>query len=62
MEPAGLMIRFVEAIVVAVCFSASIWLVGRHSRRVDQPASYRGVGAATNYSWQAWSRWNGVIL
>ena len=50
MEPAGLMIRFVEAIVVAVCFS----------RRVDQPASY-GSRCCNELQLAGVGRWNGVI-
>ena len=53
MEPAGLMIRFVEAIVVAVCFPLLYgWLAGIAEELINQLLT--GVGAATNYSWQAW--------
>ena len=52
-EPAGLMIRFVEAIVVAACFPLLYgWMASIAEELISQLLT--GIGAATNYSWQAW--------
>ena len=52
-EPTGLVIRFVEAIVVAVTFPTLYgWMADITEDLIDQLLA--AIGAATNYDWQAW--------
>lgn len=52
-EPTHLVIRFIQAIAVAVCFPVMYgWLVQITQNLTDELMS--AIGAATNYDWQAW--------
>lgn len=52
-EPTYLIIRFIQAIVVAVCFPVMYgWLADITQNLTDQLLT--AIGASTNYSWQAW--------
>ena len=52
-EPIQLIIRFVQAIAVAVCFPVMYgWLAEITQNLTDELMS--AIGAATNYDWQAW--------
>lgn len=52
-EPTHLVIRFVQAIAVAVCFPVLYgWLAEITQNLTDELMS--AIGAATNYDWQAW--------
>lgn len=52
-EPTHLVIRFIQAIAVAVCFPVLYgWLVEITQNLTDELMS--AIGAATNYDWQAW--------
>ena len=52
-DPTNLVIRFVEAIVVAVSFPVLYgWLADITQSLTDQLMT--AIGAATNYDWQAW--------
>lgn len=52
-EPAYLIIRFIQAIAVAVCFPVMYgWLADITQNLTDQLLT--AIGASTNYSWQAW--------
>lgn len=52
-EPTHLVIRFVQAIAVAVCFPVMYgWLAEITQNLTDELMS--AIGAATNYDWQAW--------
>lgn len=53
MEPTQLVIRFIQAIAVAVCFPVMYgWLAEITQNLTDELMS--AIGAATNYDWQAW--------
>lgn len=53
MEPVGLVLRFVEAIVVAVTFPVMYgWLAGIAEDLITQLLV--AIGASTNYDWQTW--------
>ena len=52
-EPIQLIIRFVQAIAVAVCFPVMYgWLVDITEKLTNQLIT--AIGALTNYDWQAW--------
>jgi hypothetical protein len=52
-EPTHLVIRFIQAIAVAVCFPVMYgWLAEITQNLTDELMS--AIGAATNYDWQAW--------
>lgn len=52
-EPTHLVIRFIQAIAVAVCFPVLYgWLAEITQSLTDELMS--AIGAATNYDWQAW--------
>lgn len=52
-EPTQLVIRFIQAIAVAVCFPVLYgWLAEITQSLTDELMS--AIGAATNYDWQAW--------
>ena len=52
-EPTQLIIRFVEAIAVAVCFPVMYgWLADITESLTNQLIT--AIGASTNYGWQAW--------
>lgn len=52
-EPTYLIIRFIQAIAVAVCFPVMYgWLADITQNLTDQLLT--AIGASTNYSWQAW--------
>lgn len=52
-EPTHLVIRFIQAIAVAVCFPVLYgWLAEITQSLTDELLS--AIGAATNYDWQAW--------
>ncbi|MBE6828692.1 MAG: hypothetical protein E7519_00620, partial [Ruminococcaceae bacterium] len=52
-EPSGLVIRFIEAIAVAVCFPVMYgWLADITQSLTDQLMA--AIGNSTNYDWQAW--------
>jgi hypothetical protein len=52
-EPTYLIIRFIQAIAVAVCFPVMYgWLADITQNLADQLLT--AIGASTNYSWQAW--------
>lgn len=52
-EPTHLVIRFIQAIAVAVCFPVLYgWLAEITQNLTDELMS--AIGAATNYDWQAW--------
>lgn len=52
-EPSGLVLRFVEAVVVAVCFPTLYrWLAEVTEEIIDQLMA--AIGVSTNYDWQAW--------
>ena len=52
-EPTQLVIRFIQAIAVAVCFPVLYgWLAEITQNLTDELMS--AIGAATNYDWQAW--------
>lgn len=52
-EPTGLVIRFIEAIAVAVCFPVMYgWLADITQSLTDQLMA--AIGNSTNYDWQAW--------
>ena len=52
-EPTYLIIRFIQAIAVAVCFPVMYgWLADITQDLTDQLLN--AVGSATNYNWQAW--------
>ena len=52
-EPTHLVIRFIQAIAVAVCFPVMYgWLAEITQSLTDELMS--AIGAATNYDWQAW--------
>lgn len=53
MEPTQLVIRFIQAVVVAVCFPVLYgWLAEITQNLTDELMS--AIGSATNYDWQAW--------
>lgn len=53
MEPAGLVIRFMQAVVVAVCFPILYgWLAAAAEGLINDLLA--AIGAATDYEWQAW--------
>lgn len=53
MEPTQLVIRFIQAVAVAVCFPVLYgWLAEITQNLTDELMS--AIGAATNYDWQAW--------
>ena len=52
-EPIHLVIRFIQAIAVAVCFPVMYgWLAEITQNLTDELMT--AIGAATNYDWQAW--------
>lgn len=52
-EPTYLIIRFIQAVAVAVCFPVMYgWLADITQDLTDQLLN--AVGSATNYNWQAW--------
>lgn len=52
-EPTHLVIRFIQAIAVAVCFPVMYsWIADITQNLTDELMS--AIGAATNYDWQAW--------
>lgn len=52
-EPTHLVIRFIQAIAVAVCFPVMYgWLAEITQNLTDELMS--AIGTATNYDWQAW--------
>ena len=52
-EPTGLVIRFIEAIAVAVCFPVMYgWLADITQSLTDQLMA--AIGNSTNYDWQSW--------
>lgn len=52
-EPVHLVIRFIQAIAVAVCFPVMYgWLAEITQNLTDELMA--AIGAATNYNWQAW--------
>ena len=52
-EPTHLVIRFIQAVAVAVCFPVMYgWLAEVTQSLTDDLMS--AIGAATNYDWQAW--------
>jgi len=52
-EPTQLVIRFIQAVAVAVCFPVMYgWLAEITQSLTDELLS--AIGAATNYDWQAW--------
>ena len=52
-EPTHLVIRFIQAIAVAVCFPVMYgWLAEITQNLTDELMA--AIGAATNYDWQAW--------
>ena len=52
-EPAGLVIRFMQAVAVAVCFPIVYgWIAEITQGLVDDLMA--AIGAATDYDWQAW--------
>jgi len=52
-EPSGLVIRFIEAIAVAVCFPVMYsWLADITQSLTDDLMA--AIGTSTNYDWQAW--------
>ena len=52
-EPVHLVIRFIQAIAVAVCFPVMYgWLAEITQNLTDELMT--AIGAATNYNWQAW--------
>ena len=52
-EPTQLVIRFIQAVAVAVCFPVMYgWLAEITQSLTDELMS--AIGAATNYDWQAW--------
>lgn len=52
-EPVQLIIRFVQAIAVAVCFPVMYgWLADITENLINQLIT--AIGASTNYDWQAW--------
>ena len=52
-EPIQLIIRFVQAIAVAVCFPVMYgWLADITEKLTNQLIT--AIGASTNYDWQAW--------
>lgn len=52
-EPTHLVIRFIQAIAVAVCFPVMYgWLADITQNLTDELMS--AIGATTNYDWQAW--------
>lgn len=52
-EPTHLVIRFIQAIAVAVCFPVMYgWLAEITQNLTDQLMT--AIGTATNYDWQAW--------
>ena len=52
-EPTNLVIRFIQAIAVAVCFPVMYgWLAEITQNLTDELMA--AIGAATNYDWQAW--------
>lgn len=52
-EPAGLVIRFMQAVAVAVCFPIIYsWMAEITEGLLDELMT--AIGAATDYDWQAW--------
>lgn len=52
-EPIGIVIRFVQAVAVAVCFPTLYsWLAEITKGLIDDLMA--AIGAATNYDWQTW--------
>lgn len=52
-EPAGLVIRFIQAMAVAVCFPVMYgWLAEIVENLTNQLVA--AIGLSTNYDWQAW--------
>ena len=52
-EPAGLVIRFMQAVAVAVCFPIVYgWIAEITQGLIDDLMA--AIGAATDYDWQAW--------
>ena len=52
-EPAGLVIRFMQAVAVAVCFPIVYgWMAEITQGLIDDLMA--AIGAATDYDWQAW--------
>lgn len=53
MEPTGLVIRFMQAVAVAVCFPILYsWMAEITERLIDELMT--AIGVATDYDWQAW--------
>lgn len=52
-EPAGLVVRFVQAVVVAVCFPILYGWMGRITESLINEL-ITAIGASTSYDWQAW--------
>ena len=53
MEPAGIVIRFMQAVVVAVCFPILYgWMAKAAEGLINDLMA--AIGAATDYDWQAW--------
>lgn len=52
-EPAGLVIRFVQAVVIALCFPVLYeWMAGITETLIEQLLD--AIGGSTGYDWQAW--------
>ena len=52
-EPVGLVVRFMEAVAVAVCFPVLYgWMAEITEELIEQ--LLLAVGTATDYDWQAW--------
>lgn len=52
-EPAGLVIRFMQAVAVAVCFPIVYgWIAEITQGLIDDLMA--AIGATTDYDWQAW--------
>lgn len=52
-EPAGIVIRFMQAVVVAVCFPILYgWLAAAAEGLINDLMA--AIGASTDYEWQAW--------
>lgn len=52
-EPAGLVMRFVQAVAIAVCFPVLYeWMAGITETLINQLLD--AIGASTGYDWQAW--------
>lgn len=55
-EPASLVIRFMQAVAVAVCFPIVYgWMAEITQGLIDDLMA--AIGAATDYDWQAWGFW-----